>query len=93
MLPSPHFGRLMPHVLNVRGRTAIEIHAANSVRDLLGCIGVGDVRGPNFTLVYPTRLASDRLNAWLESWGGTAQMTVSYRTTETQGGPDGTLKV
>jgi hypothetical protein len=80
MLPSDHFKRLMPHVQNVPGRTAVEIHPANKVTDLLGCIGVGDTRGPNFTLAVPARLASDRLNAWLESWGGSAMVEISYRT-------------
>jgi hypothetical protein len=79
MLASDKFKRLMPFILNVPGRTAEEIHPCNKVSELLGCIGVGDTRGPNRTLAFPARPASDRLNAWLESWGGRGLLTVSYR--------------
>ena len=78
MLMSPHFKVPMPHFLDVPGRTFIEIHGANSVHDLLGCIGVGDVRGPNFTLAYPAHYASLRFNEWLGSVGGEAMCEVKY---------------
>jgi hypothetical protein len=81
MLPSAHFHCLMPHILNVPGRDAEEIHGANSVRDLLGCVGLGDTRGPNYTLAYPAHPASVRFNAWMESVGGEATMTISYQPT------------
>lgn len=38
---SEHFGRIMPFLQDVPGRTAIEIHWANFIRELEGCIAVG----------------------------------------------------
>ena len=78
MLMSEHFGELMPHVLNVPGRTAEEIHAANTVHDLLGCIGVGDERGPDYSLAYPAHPASVRFNEWVTSCGGVVMCEVKY---------------
>jgi hypothetical protein len=42
---SPHFGRLMPLLEGVPGRSGIEIHWGNFVSDFEGCIGVGSSRG------------------------------------------------
>ena len=38
---SPHFGRRMPHVMNVMGRSEIRIHPANCPAQIKGCIAVG----------------------------------------------------
>src|SRR5882724_9246250 len=38
---SPHFQMLLPRLHDVPGRTDIEIHPANAITDLQGCIGVG----------------------------------------------------
>jgi len=38
---SPKHGKVLL-ILNVEGRTMIEIHAANYTRQILGCIAVGD---------------------------------------------------
>jgi hypothetical protein len=38
---SPHFGRLMPHLQDIPGRTDILIHWGNYVMDSEGCILVG----------------------------------------------------
>jgi hypothetical protein len=38
---SPRHMRLLPHVLNVPGREAIEMHPASRPSDLLGCIAIG----------------------------------------------------
>lgn len=38
---SDRWGTMMPHIVDVPGRTEIEIHVANFPRDLLGCIGIG----------------------------------------------------
>ena len=44
LYPSPHFGRLIPLLNDVPGRSTIEIHWANKPTDLKGCIGVGTMR-------------------------------------------------
>jgi hypothetical protein len=41
LVDSPHFGRLVPQLVDVPGRTAIEIHPANVPSELEGCIAVG----------------------------------------------------
>lgn len=41
---SPRFQRLVPLLLEVPGRTAIEMHGANYPQQLDGCIGVGQER-------------------------------------------------
>lgn len=41
---SPKHGDIWK-LMNVPGRTTIEIHPANDIDDLLGCIGVGDGLG------------------------------------------------
>lgn len=38
---SPRFKKKLWEVLNVKGRSAIRIHAANYVRELQGCIALG----------------------------------------------------
>jgi hypothetical protein len=77
MAMSHHFGRPMPLYVGVPGRTAAELHAANTIADLLGCTGLGDTRGSTpGTLAYPSRPASDRFNAWMMSNGGSATAIV-----------------
>jgi len=48
---SPHFNRELFRVLNVPGRTGVEIHAGNKASDTEGCIMLGEhiekLRGPN----------------------------------------------
>lgn len=39
---SPKFKRILPEILNVKGFTAIRIHAGNTPKDTLGCILVGE---------------------------------------------------
>jgi len=39
---SPHFNGLMPHILNVPGRSEIRIHPANWPSQLEGCIALGE---------------------------------------------------
>jgi hypothetical protein len=61
---SPHFGRLMPLLEDVPGRSGIEIHWGNFVRDFEGCIGVGGTRGElpdGSPTIWNSRAAFDRL--------------------------------
>lgn len=48
LLFSEHFQTITPHVLNVPGFTAIEIHWGNFPRDTHGCLLVGKTDGVNF---------------------------------------------
>jgi hypothetical protein len=41
---SNHWGQMMPHLMDVPGRSAIEIHVANYPRELLGCMAIGNLR-------------------------------------------------
>jgi len=45
---SPHFRTVTPHILEVPGFTAIEIHWGNFPRDTRGCLLVGRTRAANF---------------------------------------------
>jgi hypothetical protein len=44
LYPSPHFQRMMPLLMNVPGRTGIEIHFGNYPTQSEGCILVGQTR-------------------------------------------------
>ena len=61
---SPHFGRLLPQILNVPNREYILIHPANFVNELKGCVAVGknDIVGG----LSNSRFYSDALNTLLE---------------------------
>lgn len=54
LLPSQHFGRIMPHLLNVPGFEGILIHPGNQPADTAGCILVG------FTLENDTTIGASR---------------------------------
>jgi hypothetical protein len=57
--PSPHFGREMPLLQNVPGRSEIEIHFGNYPTDSRGCILVGLGHEPD--MITESRLAFDAL--------------------------------
>jgi hypothetical protein len=63
MLFSPKHQRIMPHVMDVPNRTVIEIHPANFVTELLGCVAVGKNTAPG--TLTDSREISDKLNAIL----------------------------
>lgn len=56
---SPHFQRLMPHVLDVPGFQGILLHWGNHPNDTEGCTLVGSERGQD--IVTGSRLAFDKL--------------------------------
>jgi Family of unknown function (DUF5675) len=67
---SPHFGRLMPLLENVAGRSGIEIHWGNFVHDFEGCIGVGAWRGhmpDGSPTIWNSRATFDRFFSALET--------------------------
>jgi len=63
--PSPHFGRLMPLLSGVPGRSDIEIHFGNYPDNTRGCILLGESRGLNF--VSDSRQAFD--DFWAKTQG------------------------
>jgi hypothetical protein len=58
---SPHFGRYMPILLNVPGRSEIRIHPANMPTQLLGCIAVGSYDPTHPDWISSSRAAFDPL--------------------------------
>jgi len=74
LLPSARWGRPMPHVQNVPGRSEIEIHVGNFVQDTDGCILLG-TKVVAETLVG-SRVAFDKFMEWFNSCGGVATMTI-----------------
>lgn len=73
MHDSPHFGRVLPELLNVPGRSCILLHQGNTDVDTHGCILVGRTRGS--AIVYDSKLAFDDLFARLQS--ATAPITIT----------------
>jgi hypothetical protein len=64
--PSPHFGRLVPLLVDVPGRSEIEIHYGNDAADTRGCILLGEtLPGANF--IGDSRQAFD--NFWAKAQG------------------------
>lgn len=54
---SVRFKRLMPHIINVPGRSGIRIHSGNTDKDTSGCILVGLDYGDD--IIYKSKLAFD----------------------------------
>jgi len=74
LLPSPHFGFLTPHVLNVPAFTAIEIHPGNYPRDTHGCCLVGHTHTSDF--VGHSQAAFEALMARLRP--SAADLSITY---------------
>jgi Steigviridae/Suoliviridae L,D-carboxypeptidase/transpeptidase len=55
---SPHFGRLMPLLVDVPGRSEIEIHWLNTPDETRGCIGIGGTR-PGKDFIGNSRIIFD----------------------------------
>ena len=63
--PSPHFGRTMPLIIGVPGRSKIEIHYGNLPEETRGCILVGQTQEQDF--IGNSRAAFDAL--WAKAQG------------------------
>lgn len=62
---SNHFGKDMPHILNVPGFQGIRIHAGNFAEDTEGCILLGMNRKPDF--IGQSRTAFEQFFPLLEA--------------------------
>lgn len=56
---SPHFGKDLPHILDVPGYTGVRIHSGNTADDTEGCILVGLTKRKDF--VGQSRMAFEYL--------------------------------
>lgn len=65
-LYSPHFQRMMPHLVNVSRRTEVEIHIGNKAEDIRGCIIVGELRISD-TMIGESAIAFEALDRQLEA--------------------------
>lgn len=73
LLPSPHFGCIVPHVLDVPGHTAIEIHWGNYPHDTHDCLLVGYSRATDF--VGSSKGAFEQL---MQKLSGAPDITITY---------------
>lgn len=77
---SPHLGYVTPEVLDVPGRTAIRIHIANFVTELLGCTAVGRKRSlvlmENEWAVWDSAIAFEALMVKLRA--ATGEIWIEY---------------
>ena len=58
---SPHFGKDMPHLLNVNGFTGVRIHSGNKPEDTEGCILVGVYTPGHMDWIGNSRVTYDAL--------------------------------
>lgn len=89
LLPSTRFGRIMPRLLSVPGRTGILIHAGNGPSNTEGCILVGMDRGADGKTLLHSRSALLLLFTALteETFNKpNAYLRVSYASGETPNG-------
>lgn len=66
---SPHFNRMLPHVLDVPDYEGVRIHPGNAPKDTEGCILVGMRRGPNYVYqsVNAFNALMDKIDAALDA--------------------------
>lgn len=73
---STRFGREMPRVIGVPGRTGILFHGGDTVEDTEGCVLLGEGRTPEAFAASDSRAVLRRFVEWLRSVGGRARLTV-----------------
>jgi len=74
MMMSPHFGVVLPHIMDVPGRSDILIHWGNTVADSHGCVLAG-VK-VNSTEIKNSRVTVGTLVEWIEGLGDVALQLV-----------------
>lgn len=78
-LYSPKFGRMMPHLDEVPGRSQIEIHWGNTSMDTQGCILVGQDRLSD-TMIGESRAAFSELEPKLnQAWANEEDVWIEVR--------------
>jgi len=70
VLPSPHFKRDLPELLNVPGRSQILMHVGNTTKDTLGCILLGLSRNIEEHSIGQSRAATQALLDQLAEYDG-----------------------
>lgn len=85
---SNRFGRLMPRLMSVPGRSGILFHPLNEVTQTMGCIGLGMEREGNY--IRDSRAAFDLFVDWLgrELKDGDVYCRVEYATADHPALPD-----
>ena len=73
LLPSAHFERLVPHILNVPDFDAIEIHPGNFVSDTHGCTVIGHVTYPNCV-----GKSDEAFDALMQKLSGQKDISITY---------------
>jgi Family of unknown function (DUF5675) len=73
--PSPKFGRIMPLILGIPGRSQIEMHWGNYPTDTDGCILVGAQAGPD--MIEESRETFDKLWALIQGPLEAGQVTIT----------------
>ena len=78
---SSRFGREMPTLCDVLGRSHILIHALNRMDETHGCIGIGSARAETDppTLKFGARFAFEKFCMWLKGQNAPWTVEVSYR--------------
>ena len=76
---SPHFNRMMPHIIGVPDRDSIMIHFGNTAANTDGCILVGETR-INDSMIGSSIDAFDTLEAKLDNaWSNNEEITIEIR--------------
>jgi len=76
---SPHFNRMMPHIVPVPDRDNIMIHFGNTAKDTDGCILVGEHRLSD-TMIGNSLDAFEALEPKLENaWANNEEITIEIR--------------